>query len=162
MNEEILDHGITNLTPGDDAKARRLLYENKEHRKRIRNGRILLGILAALTIVSILVTVNRYQNTIFAEQILRNVYIQGGIIFFGFIGALFYSFSNPKEAFILGLVLYIGNHLYAFYLGATISIFAIFLKVIIVIWFIATIRASMLKEKNDKFISSLGLDPTIK
>jgi len=160
MNDDILDFGIRNLSPGDEAKHKRLLAENIESKKRLRNGRIVLAILIGFICFAawyVIKTINESPRFYLIEK--KEIYIDFGINIAVYLGCLIYSFYNPKVAFIIAFIIFILSRIYNFYYGATIGgALGLFLHILVFTVLIKAIISAINIQRNNRIIATLGIE----
>lgn len=152
MEQQILDEGYRNLSSRDEATILRLQKENAESEKRIINGRVALMALPVFTIGLVLF----YYQENFFRVLLRGIPLFSHFTNLVSIGLLGYSFTNPRVAFIIGMILYILFFFYTlinngFFIPTMIVVFLVFL--FIARGFVAQINIDKNNLKMERLIN---------
>lgn len=150
--ENVLDYDMDfhKTSPDDYEKIINLKREAFEEEKKVKNGKVTLGIMIVLAIISLVFSL---AQGVEIELVMVDAFLLLGSYLFGF----FYCDKNPKIAFMVVLTVYLIFQIAIMFLAPIVFIVGVLFKGILVYFLAMGLQGAMRLEDINRRLISLGV-----
>jgi len=149
--DNILDHDMDfhKSSPDDYEAIINLKREAFEEEKKVKNGKITLGIMIVLAIISLMFSV---AQGVEIELVMIDAFLLLGSYLFGF----FYCDKNPKIAFMVVLTVYLLFQVAIMFVAPMAFLMGLLFKGILIYFLAMGLQGAMRLEDINRRLSNLG------
>ena len=149
--DNILDHNMDfhKTSPDDYEKIINLKREAFEEEKKVKNGKITLGIMIVLAIISLIVSMTQGVG-------IHLVAIDAIVLLGSYVFGFFYCDKNPKIAFMVVLVVYLLFQIAIMVLSPMAFVIGFIFKGILIYFLAMGLQGGMRLEDINRRLENLG------